>query len=93
MPKAIAAFTVAENDYAEFLALSEDRSNLPDTYAQFIANLDRKIGQISVQGVSVVKVVVPIKTLRELIDTGEIKADSNGRAKAAAIIAMRRLEN
>lgn len=48
MPQAIAAFTVAEDDYAEFLALSEDRSNLPDTYAEFIANLDRRIRQIDV---------------------------------------------
>lgn len=93
MTKAIAAFAVAEDDYAEFLSIVEDRSNMPDTHAQFVANLDRKLGKLKAQGVSAVKIVVPMKTFREMIAAGHVKADSNGRAKVAAILAMRRLSH
>ncbi len=93
MAQQVAAFMIAEDEYAEFLSIVEDRSNMPDTHAQFVVNLDRKLGKLKAQGVSAVKIIVPMKVFREMIAAGHVKADSNGRAKVAAILAMRRLSH
>lgn len=84
----VAGFVVAEEEYGEFLSLMEDRADLPDTYPEFVTNLDRKIAQLAAQGVAVRKVVVPMAKFRLLMVANKVKADKNGRAFAAAFIAM-----
>jgi hypothetical protein len=87
------AFMVAADEYAEFRALMEDRDNLPKTHEEFVANLQRKLAKLREQGVEARLVTVPLDFLRQGIEGGHIKADSNGRAAAVAIWAKRLSEN
>jgi hypothetical protein len=76
-------------EWPKLLAVAADRSNLPDTFAEFESNAGRKIDRLSAQGIQVRKTSISVAELTAAAAQCGKPVDSNFRAFFAAFVAAR----